>query len=167
MSRYSHTAIVLCTARVNYVKDIIINRFSKFISSCLNMNNPFVFYIISDAMHLAYSFVGYNYLFGKTHSRFFNSNDLSIANTIRFYRHVYLWSLFPFWGLYFLSLFVIIIYFKLCKLTNTSWSNTRPLSICSTCAYRVSIRHEATDTAVGSSVSKSCIELYCSIIRIR
>ena len=71
------------------MKDIIINRFSKFISSCLDMNNPFVFYIFSDVMHLAYSFVGYNYLFGETHSRFFNSNDLSIANTIRFYGHVY------------------------------------------------------------------------------
>ena len=45
--------------------------YSKCISSCLDMNNPFVFYIISDAMHLAYSFVGYNYLFGETHSSFF------------------------------------------------------------------------------------------------
>ena len=53
------------------------------------MNNAFVFYIISDAMHLVYSFIGYNYLFGETHSRFFNSNDLSVANTIRYYRHVY------------------------------------------------------------------------------
>ena len=64
------------------MKDIIISRFSNFISSCLDMNNLFVFYIISDAMHLAYSFVSYNYLFGDTHSRYFNSNDLNIANTI-------------------------------------------------------------------------------------
>ena len=73
----------------NYIYDMISYRFSKFMSCCLDMDHPLVSFILSDSMHLAYSFIGYNFLFGSTHLKFFNDNDLCIANTIRFYRHMY------------------------------------------------------------------------------
>ena len=68
---------------------MIFYRFSKFISRCLDMDHPLVSFIISDSMHLAYSFIGYNFLFGSSHLKFINDNDLCIANTIRLYRHMY------------------------------------------------------------------------------
>ena len=86
---YSHTSIVLCTARINYIYDMIFYRFSKFMSRCLDMDHPLVSFVISDSMHLAYSFIGYNFRFGSSHLKCFNDNDLCIANTIRFYRHMY------------------------------------------------------------------------------
>ena len=65
---------------------MIFYRYSKFMSRCLDMDHPLV---SSDSMHLAYSFIGYNFLLGSSHLKFFNDNDLCIANTIRFYRHMY------------------------------------------------------------------------------
>ena len=46
LPRYSHTSIVLCTARINYIYDIIFYRFSKFMSRCLDMDHPLVSFII-------------------------------------------------------------------------------------------------------------------------
>ena len=54
LPRYSHTSIVLCTARIN---DMIFYRFSKFMPRCLDMDHPLVSFIISDSMHLAYSWI--------------------------------------------------------------------------------------------------------------
>ena len=51
------------------------------------MDHPIVPFIISDSMHRAYSFIGYNILFGSSHLMPFSDNDISISNTIRFYRH--------------------------------------------------------------------------------
>ena len=45
-----------------YIYDMIFYRFSKFMSRCLDMDHPLVSFIVSDSMHLAYSF---NFLFGK------------------------------------------------------------------------------------------------------
>ena len=58
-------------------------------SRCLDMDHPLVSFVISDSMHLSYSFIGYNFRFGSSRLKCFNDNDLCIANTIRFYRHVY------------------------------------------------------------------------------
>ena len=42
LPRYSHTSIVLCTARINYIYDMIFYRFSKFMSRCLDMDPLFL-----------------------------------------------------------------------------------------------------------------------------
>ena len=89
LPRYSHTSIVLNTARISFVHSIIMHRYSKFISRCLESECLFVKIIISDAVNLAYSSIGYNYLYGHTHIRLFNDYDHQTANTIRFYRHRY------------------------------------------------------------------------------
>ena len=81
LPRYSHTSIVLCTARINYIYYMIFYRFSKFMSRCLDMDHPLVSFIISDSMHLTYSFIGYNFRFGSS----LNDNDLCIANTYHMY----------------------------------------------------------------------------------
>ena len=53
---------------------MIFYRFLKLaMSRCLDMDHPLVSFIISDSMHLAYSF---NFLFGSSHLKFFNDNDL-------------------------------------------------------------------------------------------
>ena len=55
-------------------------------SRCSDSDHPLVSFIIFDSMHLAYFIIGYNVLFGSSH---LNDNELCIANTIRFYRHMY------------------------------------------------------------------------------
>ena len=42
--------------------------------------------LISDSLCLTYSSIGYNYLYGHSHQKFFNVFDTEVANTIRLYR---------------------------------------------------------------------------------
>jgi hypothetical protein len=88
LPRNSHTSIVLNTARISYVHNIIMYRYSKFISRCLDSQCFFVNCIISDSLNLAYSSIGYNCLYGNSHTKFFTDYDSQTANTIRFYRHM-------------------------------------------------------------------------------
>ena len=71
LPKYSHTSVVLNTARISFVH-IIMHRYSKFISRCLESECVFVKIIISDSENLAYSSVGYNYLYGHSYIRLFN-----------------------------------------------------------------------------------------------
>ena len=52
-------------------------------------DNFIVNFIISDSLNLAYSSIGYNCLYGNSHTKFFTDYDSQTANTIRFYRHMY------------------------------------------------------------------------------
>ena len=79
----SHTSVVLSTAGISFVHNIILHRFYKFVSRCLSSEFPFVKTLISDSLCLAYSSIGYNYLYGHSHQKFF---DTEVANTIRLYR---------------------------------------------------------------------------------
>ena len=86
---YSHTSIVLCTAGISFIHNIILHRFNKFISQCLDSDICLVRYIIIDSLKFAYSFIGYNHLYGNFHQKHLNDSDLHASTTIRCYRHLF------------------------------------------------------------------------------
>ena len=86
LPRMSHTSVVLSTAGISYVHNIILRRFYKFVSRCLSSEFPFVKTLISDSLCLAYSSIGSNYLYGHSHQKFFNVFDTEVANTIRLFQ---------------------------------------------------------------------------------
>ena len=55
----SHTSVVLSTAGISYVHNIILRRFYKFVSCCLSSEVPIVKTLISDSLCLAFSSIGY------------------------------------------------------------------------------------------------------------
>ena len=59
---------------------------SSLLSRCLSSEFPFVKTLISDSLCLTYSSIGYNYLYGHSHQKFFNVFDTEVANTITLYR---------------------------------------------------------------------------------
>ena len=63
----SHVAIVLTIAKVKYLHDIIYRRFLKFCNSSLKSNSYFVSRVFQDSRFLAYTFFGYNFMYGTTH----------------------------------------------------------------------------------------------------
>ena len=85
LPRMSHTSVVLSTAGISYVHNIILHRFYKFVSRCLSSEFPFITTVICDSLGLAYSSIGYNYLYGYSHQKSFNVFDTEVANTIRLY----------------------------------------------------------------------------------
>ena len=89
LPRNSHTTIVLSTAKISFIPNLICCRFSRFISRCLSCELPVVKTVTSDSLHLAYSFVGYNSMFSSFHEQYFNENDVHTANIIRSCRHVF------------------------------------------------------------------------------
>ena len=86
---YSYTSIVLCTAGISFIHNIILHRLNKFISQCLDSDICLVRYIIIDSLKFAYSFIGYNHLYGHFHQKNFNDSDLHASTTIRCYRHLF------------------------------------------------------------------------------
>ena len=79
----SHMSIVLKTSKISFFHNMILNRFEKFISLCMESDNPVVKYIIFDSVNLAYSSIGYNCLYGHSHVKHFTEHDL------------YLYTVFP------------------------------------------------------------------------
>ena len=69
LPRMSHTCVVLSTAGISYVHNIILRRFYKFVSRCLSSVFPFIKTLISDSLCLAYSSISYNYLYGYSHQK--------------------------------------------------------------------------------------------------
>ena len=69
LPRMSHTSVVLSTAGISYVHNIILHRFYKFVSRCLSSEFPFIKTVISDSLGLAYSSIGYNFLYGYSHQK--------------------------------------------------------------------------------------------------
>ena len=60
-------SVVLNTARIPFLRSMIMYRYSKFISRCLDSHCFFVKTIITDSLNFAYSSIGYNYLYGNCH----------------------------------------------------------------------------------------------------
>ena len=83
----SHTSIVLKTAKISFLHNMILNRFEKFISLCMESDNPVVKYVFFDSVNLAYSSIGYNCLYSHSHVKHFTEHDLYVSSMIRFYRH--------------------------------------------------------------------------------
>ena len=71
----SHTSIVLETAGLSFLSNMIINRFEKFIFVCMESGNPIVKLITCDSVCLAYSSIGYNFMYNQLHLNHFSDHD--------------------------------------------------------------------------------------------
>ena len=46
-------------------------------------------YIFHDSLYFVYTPTGYNFIYGCSHLKQFNDNDLNLAHIVRFYRQVF------------------------------------------------------------------------------
>ena len=71
---------------VDFIHNIVYNRFLKFLSHSLLSNIPFVKCIASDFYQRTFSFFGSNTFYGASYLKCFNSKDVYTADLIRFFR---------------------------------------------------------------------------------
>ena len=83
LSHHSHSGIVHCTAKICHVSNIICDRFCAHFSRSLPSQSDFVRFIFLHSSHYAYSFIGYNSLYGNTNYRYHSEPESRAAYTIR------------------------------------------------------------------------------------
>ena len=79
----AHSSVVHCIARVPSVKNIILSRFDRFLSSISQLTSPIVSLIFDQVAVLPYNFLGYNNLYGETYFTMYSSLDQDISSFIR------------------------------------------------------------------------------------
>ena len=80
---------MLCVAKCLSVYDIIFRRFTKPFTQCMNSDFSLPFLIMYESSFMAYTFTGYNFLYGNSYLRVLTNNDYTIACIIRLYRHFF------------------------------------------------------------------------------
>ena len=89
LPHHSHSGIVHCTAKICHVSNIICDRFSALFSRSLSSQSDFVRSIFLHSSQYAYSFIGYNSLYGNTHYRYYSELESRAAHIIRQLRSLY------------------------------------------------------------------------------
>ena len=89
LPHHSHSGIVHCTAKICHVSNIICDRFSSLFSRSLSSQSDFIISIFLHSSQYAYSFIGYNSLYGNTHYRYYSEPESRAAYIIRQLRSLY------------------------------------------------------------------------------
>ena len=89
LPHHSHSGIVHCTAKISHVSNIICDRFCALFSRSLSSQSDFVRSIFLHSSQYAYSFIGYNSLYGNTHYRYYSELESRAAHIIRQLRSLY------------------------------------------------------------------------------
>ena len=89
LPHHSHSGIVHCTAKISRVSNIICDRFCALSSPSLSSQSDFVRSIFLHSSQYAYSFIGYNSLYGNTHYRYSSEPESRAAYIIRQLRSLY------------------------------------------------------------------------------
>ena len=55
----------------------------------MESDNPVVKLITFDSVCLAYSSIGYNFMYNDLHLKHFSDHDSHISSMLRYYRHIY------------------------------------------------------------------------------
>ena len=85
----SHSGIVHCTARISHVSNFIFDRFCVLLSRSLSSPSGLVKSIFLNSSYYAYSFIGYNFLYGNNHYKYYSESEVRSAYTIRQLRSFY------------------------------------------------------------------------------
>ena len=85
----SHSGIVHCTARISHVSNFIFDRFCVLLSRSLSSPSGLVKSIFLHSSYYAYSFIGYNFLYGNNHYKYYSESEVRSAYTIRQLRSFY------------------------------------------------------------------------------
>ena len=87
----STCSYVLKVANVNRISDIIYSRFIKFCNSGVMSSSSFVTRIFKDSCSLAYTGIGYNFMFGHSHLQdvTFTDRVTNVSKIIRSIRSVF------------------------------------------------------------------------------
>ena len=89
LSSRSHVPIVLSVAKIDFIQNIIHKRFNRFFFRCISSDIPIIRITSKDSSLLAYTFNGYNFLYGSTHVKSFSSSAINIAEIIKSFRFIY------------------------------------------------------------------------------
>ena len=89
LSSRSHVPIVLSVAKIDFIQNIIHKRFNRFFFRCISSDIPIVRITSKDSSLLAYTFTGYNFLYGSAHVKSFSSSAINIAEIIKSFRFIY------------------------------------------------------------------------------
>ena len=85
----SHSGIVHCSARISTIRNILYDRFCSLFSRSMSSQSPLLKSIFAHAALLAYSYTGYNSIYGFNHYRHFSDSEERSASIIRRLRSFY------------------------------------------------------------------------------
>ena len=85
----SHSGIVHCSARISTVRNMIYDRFCSLFSRSVSSQSPLLKLVFIHSAHLAYTYTGYNYIYGLNHYRCFSDSEERSATIIRQLRSFY------------------------------------------------------------------------------
>ena len=85
----SHTGIVHCVARFDFVCNLVSKRFCSFIQRSLSSEYQLIRSIFRTSLNHAFSFTGYNHLYGTKHLRNNLTSDFNASQFIRQIRSFY------------------------------------------------------------------------------
>ena len=83
LPRMCHTGILHCTAHLNSIYNIVIQRSSKLLSVALKSQSSLVHDVFAQSSTLTYTSQGYNLIYGSRHKKIYSDQDVLCANFIR------------------------------------------------------------------------------------
>ena len=82
LPRQSHSAICHCLSLVTAITNQAMRTFFSFYSTAMSSSSPFVKAVFSTCSSLAFSFTGYNFMYGANHVRIYSDSDFMNASFI-------------------------------------------------------------------------------------
>ena len=82
LPRHSHAAVCHCLSHVPAVRNQVYKRFLSLHSSAMLSSSPLVKSVFSTSSLFAFTFTGYNFLYGSTHVKTYSDNDIACASVI-------------------------------------------------------------------------------------
>ena len=82
LPRQSHSAICHCLSLVPAITNQVMKRFLSLYSTAMSSSSPLVKAVFSTCSSLAFSFTGYNFMYGANHVRVYSDSDFMNASFI-------------------------------------------------------------------------------------